>query len=377
MAKKKHKKKVRGHEYYFIRDKVWSTLLKENTVDKIYGYKVTQINFLRNIIRPFRVLQRWLFDKEIDKIDLETKQPIFIIGHWRSGTTHLHYAFHKDKQFGTLSNYQTFSVTTSLLSKRFIKFILSPLMPKERTQDNIKMTVDKPGEEEQPMAIISTRTGMHSWVFPKNFSYFKKYNLFQGITIDEKSAWQEDYLYLLKTISFANNKKQLLLKNPHNTSRVKELLELFPNAKFVFIHRNPFEVYISMIHLFSKVLETQFLQYATLKEREELILYIYKETMQKYLAERHLIPEGNLFEIRFDEFAGNEMYWMEKIYSEMNIPGFENAKPNIQQYIDSVKTYKKNSFRNISPEMKARISKEWHFAFKEWEYNVFKEEVIL
>ena len=377
MAKKKHKKKVRGHEYYFIRDKVWSTLLKENTVDKIYGYKVTQINFLRNIIRPFRVLQRWLFDKEIDKIDLETKQPIFIIGHWRSGTTHLHYAFHKDKQFGTLSNYQTFSVTTSLLSKRFIKFILSPLMPKERTQDNIKMTVDKPGEEEQPMAILSTRTGMHSWVFPKNFSYFKKYNLFQGITIDEKSAWQEDYLYLLKTISFANNKKQLLLKNPHNTSRVKELLELFPNAKFVFIHRNPFEVYISMIHLFSKVLETQFLQYATLKEREELILYIYKETMQKYLAERHLIPEGNLFEVRFDEFAGNEMYWMEKIYSEMNIPGFENAKPNIQQYIDSVKTYKKNSFRNISPEMKARISKEWHFAFKEWEYNVFKEEVIL
>ncbi len=364
----KRKKKHRGLQYYFIRDKVWKVLLNENKVDPIYKHKIRQVNLFKTIIKPFRVLQRLLFDTRINKIDLQTKQPIFIIGHWRSGTTHLHYIFHKDKQFGTLSNYQTFSFTTALLSQRFVKFILSPLMPKERTQDHIKMTVDKPGEEEQPLSVISTRTGIHTWLFNKNKSYFEKYNLFKGINTEEKKGWQEDYTYVLKNIAYANNNKQLLLKNPHNTSRVKELLELFPKSQFLFIHRNPLDVYISMIHLYGKVIETQFLQYITIRERKELILYYYKETMQKYLKERALIPKENLFEVGFDEFTGNEMAWVEKIYSHLKIDSFETAKPRIQNYLDSVKTYKKNKFRKIDPQMEARIRKEWAFAFEEWGY---------
>ncbi|MFT4646760.1 MAG: hypothetical protein ACI8ZX_003193 [Planctomycetota bacterium] len=368
MTKPKRKKKHRGLQYFFIRDQVWNTLFSENKVDDIYKHKIRQINLSKTILKPFRVLQRLLFDTKINKIDLQTKQPVFIIGHWRSGTTHLHYVFHKDNQFGTLSNYQTFSFTTALLSQRVVKFLLSPLMPKERTQDNIKMTVDKPGEEEQALSVVSTRTGIHSWIFGKNPSYFSKYNLFKGISDEEKKAWQEDYTYVLKNISFANNNKQLLLKNPHNTSRVKELLEMFPKAKFVFIHRNPLDVYISMIHLYGKVIETQFLQYATIRERKELILYYYKETMQKYLKDRAMIPKESLFEVGFDEFTGNEMEMAEKMYTHLDIDGFENAKPRIQHYLDSVKTYKKNKFRKIDPEMEARIRKEWAFAFEEWGY---------
>lgn len=362
------KKKVRAHEFYFVKDNVWKALLKDNKVDDIYRSKVRQINFFRFVTRPFRFLQNLLFSGMIKKIDLTDKNPIFILGHWRSGTTHMHYVFDKDPQFGTLSNYQTFSFTTSLLSKRIVKFLLSPLMPKERTQDNVKMTVDKPGEEEQPLSVISTRTGIHSWIFPKNQSYFEKYNLFEGISAEEKAAWQKDYVTVLKTIALANDNKQLLLKNPHNTSRVKELLELFPNAKFIYIHRDPLDVYISMQHLFTKVVETQFLQYATFPERKELIIHYFKATLQKYIAEKHLIPEGNLYEVGYEEFTGNEMYHAEKIYEQLNLGGFEIAKPEIQHYLDSVKKYEKNVFRDISPETEARLRKEWKFAFDEWGY---------
>ena len=126
MTKPKRKKKHRGLQYFFIRDQVWNTLFSENKVDDIYKHKIRQINLSKTILKPFRVLQRLLFDTKINKIDLQTKQPVFIIGHWRSGTTHLHYVFHKDNQFGTLSNYQTFSFTTALLSQRVVKFLLSP-----------------------------------------------------------------------------------------------------------------------------------------------------------------------------------------------------------------------------------------------------------
>ncbi|MGB1018822.1 MAG: sulfotransferase family protein [Chitinophagales bacterium] len=369
MAKTKHKKKVRGLQYFFIKDDIWKTLLKDNKVDSIYKSKVKQINFFRFITKPFRMLQIALFENKINKIDLSEKQPVFILGHWRSGTTHMHYVFDKDPQFGTLTNYQTFSFTTSLLSKRIVKFILAPLFPKERTQDNMKMSPNKPGEEEQPLSVVSTRTGIHSWIFTKNRSYFDKYNLFKGISKQEKEAWQKDYMKVLKTISFSNNEKQLLLKNPHNTSRVKELLELFPKAKFVFIHRHPLDVYISAVHLFAKVIETQFLQYATLSERKEMIIYFFKTTLQKYLAERDLIPEGNLYEISYDEFTGNEMEITKDIYKKLGLGGFEEAQPHIKYYLDSVKKYERNKFRNLSPEVEARLKKEWKFAFDEWNYE--------
>lgn len=368
--KKKRKKKVRKHQFALINNKVWRTLLKENRVDKIYRSKVRSIYFISYLTTPLRWLQRALFARKIKQINLQENPPLFILGHWRSGTTHMHYTFDKDPQFGTLTNYQTFLFSTSLLSKRFVKFLLSPLMPKERTQDNVKMSVDKPGEEEQPFATISTRTGFHSWIFPKNLSYFNKYNVFKGISTAEKKAWQKDYTSLLQTISYFNGgNKPLLLKNPHNTGRVKELLELFPKAKFVFIHRHPLDVYLSTVHLYSKVIETQFLQYATLGERKKMIIYFFKETLQKYLAEKDMIPKGQLYEVGFDEFTGNEMHHIEKIYSELNIPNFEKAKPHIQQYLDSVKSYKKNKFRNIEPEVEAHLRKEWQFAFETWGYE--------
>lgn len=369
MAEQKRKKKHRGLQYYFINKKVWKALQKENKIDKIYKGKQKAISVLSTLFRPFMQLQRFLFDKKLYKINLKDKQPIFIIGHWRSGTTHLHYVFHKDEQYATLNSYQTFAFPTALLSLRVMKFLLAPLMPKERTQDNIKMSVDKPGEEEQPLSVISKRTGIHSWIFPRNLSYFKKYNLFEGITAEEKKAWQKDYDFVLRNISFANKEKRLLLKNPHNTSRVKELLELYPNAKFVYIHRHPLDVYISMQHLFTKVIETQFLQYATKPERKELIKYFYKTTMKKYLDERHLIPEGNLFEVGYDDFTGNEMEYTEKMYKHLNIGGWDEAKPRIQYYLDSVKDYKRNKFRKMTPELEAELREEFKFAFDAYGYQ--------
>ncbi|MCD8529274.1 MAG: hypothetical protein LRY27_04820 [Chitinophagales bacterium] len=119
----------------------------------------------------------------------------------------------------------------ALLSKSWLKFILSPLMPETRPQDNVKVDPDLPAEEEQPLSVMSTHTGFHTWNFPKNRSYFNKYNIFEGISKQEKEAWQKDYVTCLKNIALFNDDKRLVLKNPHNTSRVKELLENIPECQ--------------------------------------------------------------------------------------------------------------------------------------------------
>jgi len=44
---------------------------------------------------PFRIFEKLRFHKLLDKIQIK-KPPIFIIGHWRSGTTYLHNLFVQD-----------------------------------------------------------------------------------------------------------------------------------------------------------------------------------------------------------------------------------------------------------------------------------------
>jgi hypothetical protein len=276
---------------------------------------------------------------------------------------------HNDPQFGTLSNYQSFLFNIALLSKSWVKFILSPLMPETRPQDNVKVDADLPAEEEQPLSVMSVRSGFHTWSFPSNRSYFNKYNIFEGITPEEKTAWQKDYNTVLQNITFFNDGKPLVLKNPHNTSRVKELLELYPNAKFIFIHRNPYDVFVSTRHLIFRAVRAQFLEYVSHEDIEDMIFYFFEKTLKKYLAERDLIPKGRLIEVSFDDMEYHSAEQMEKIYRELNIPGYENAKPHFDKYLASVKNYKKNQFRNLPPEIEKRIQDEWGFAFDAWGYS--------
>jgi omega-hydroxy-beta-dihydromenaquinone-9 sulfotransferase len=369
---KKRPHKETKHQLYIGKRRVWNALRAENKIEGIYKKKARNISFFTFVLQPLLWLQKFLFNKKIRNTDIHSKPPLFVLGHWRSGTTHLHYIFHRDPQFGTLSNYQNFTFNVSLLSPRLVKWVLSPLMPETRPQDNVRVDADKPAEEEQPLSMMSTRTGVHSWFFPKNISYYNKYNLFQGITPEEKKAWQQDYVFCLKSIAFFNNGKQLVLKNPHNTSRVKELLEIFPDSKFVFIHRNPFDIFLSTRHLYYRMLRTQFLQFCSHKDIDDKIFYYFNTTMKKYLDERHLIPKENLIEIGFDELEQNPYETIERVYRELGIPDYDKAFPEIDKYLKSVKNYEKNKFRDIKPEIEARILNEWKFAFDEWGYSYDK-----
>lgn len=344
-------------------------LFRRNKVDKKYRGRVSKILVWAFLTQPFQWLQKLIIWPRLRLVDFFREPPTFVIGHWRSGTTHLHYILSRDPQFGFLTNYQALFMRMSFVGKGIMDRVLDHFMPETRPQDNITINAYEPAEEEQPFTNMTECSGMHSWFFPKNQSYFEKYNLFRGVRKREKAKWRRKYRYMLKLISLANRNKPLLLKNPHNTSRIRELLELFPTARFIFIHRHPFDVYLSTQHLYHRVILSQVLQDVPETEAYEQLIYYYKSTLKKYLAERHLIPKGQLVEIGFNELESHPMEVVERIYRDLSLPNLEAARPYIREYLDSVKDYKKNAFSDPEPEMADRLFKEWKFAFDEWKYE--------
>jgi hypothetical protein len=344
-------------------------LFRKNKVDRKYRRRVSKILLWAILTQPLQWLQKLIIWPQLRLVDYLQEPPTFVIGHWRSGTTHLHYILSRDPQFGYLTNYQALFMRMSFVGKGIMDRILDHFMPETRPQDNITLTAYDPAEEEQPFSNMTECSGMQSWFFPKNQTYFEKYNLFSGTTAREKRRWKRKYRYMLKLISLANKNKPLLLKNPHNTGRIRELLELFPRARFIFIHRHPFDVYLSTRHLYGKVISSQVLQDVPSSVNEANYIHYYQSTMQKYLAERDLIPEGQLIEISFSELESDPSGVIRRIYEALSLPGYEKAKPYISEYLASVSNYKKNKFEDPDPKIQEVLLREWAFAFDEWGYS--------
>ena len=92
--------------------------------------------------------------------------------------------------------------------------------------------------------------------------------------------------------------------------------------------------------------------------------------MQKYLDDKHLIPEDSLYEISFNELEAQPINSLEKMYSKLNISDFNKNKTHFQDYLDTVKSYKKNQLADIPSEVKDQINTRWKFAFENWKYEL-------
>ena len=257
----------------------------------------------------------------------------------------------------------------ALLSGDKLNSLFDIFVPGKRPQDNVKLTLDEPAEEEQPFSTMTTRSAIHSFYFPGNQTYFRKYHLFEDISMEEKMAWKREYLFLLKNIALYSGKDQLLLKNPHNTGRVKELLEMFPGAKFIFIHRDPETVFRSTKKLYNRTIHSQFLQFAGQRYIEHLILNNNREIIDKYLRERSLIPGGNLIEIAYAELENSPWQTIQEIYRKLGLKGLDKAAPKIRNYLESVSDYRKNRYSPLHRKTRKKIVQEWKSIYNTWGYE--------
>ncbi|PWJ38567.1 sulfotransferase family protein [Sediminitomix flava] len=320
------------------------------------------------VAQPFALIEEQLYKNKISNLELE-KEPVFLLGHWRSGTTHLHNIMCQDKQFAYVDTYQGVFPNIMFSGSKVFKPFMKAAMPKKRATDNVELGVNFPQEEEFAIGNMSPHSFYNFWYFPNDaLEYYQKYLMFNDIKEEEYEEWKETYQKLVKKAILNTGGERFISKNPPHTSRVKELLDIYPNAKFVFLSRNPYTVFESTRKFFKGTLEGISLQEISDEKLEENILEIYKGIHQKYEAEKHLIPEGNLVELRFEDFEKDQLGMLESIYDSLGLDGFQEARPDFQKYIGEKKGYKKNNYQYKQDTIE-KVDKHWGFALDQWDYR--------
>jgi hypothetical protein len=316
---------------------------------------------------PLRFLERVRYGRRIAAV--QVAPPIFVIGHWRSGTTHLHNLISQDRTFGYLSMYQAMVPGCSLVGERWLKPLLSRIVPAKRPMDNMVWPIDAPQEEEIPLAKVTPYSLYVRFLFPRKASHlFRKYVLLQGAPPRVVSEIKRKYYRLLQVATIHAGGRRLVLKNPVNTARVRLLLELFPDAKFVHVYRSPYDVFASTGHMHEQMLAITTLQSLPRGSRSHAILSLYEDMMRRYFEDRALIPAGNLVEVSFEDVELDPVGQVRRIYDTLRLPGYAAMEPALKAYVASQRTYKKNALE-ISAADRAAIEQRWGFAMAELGYG--------
>jgi len=349
--------------------KHWLKLILTNGSIALKHYpRIFFINLLSTIGIPFRCYEKWRLNKKIKSTEI-SKTPIFIVGHWRSGTTHLHNLLVQDPQFGYITMLQA-AFPKSFITSNFFKNFMNRFLPKTRPMDSMKMGIYKAQEEEMALGNMFPYSFYNGWYFPRRMlEFYFKYVRFNQISISLREQWRRIYDYLLKKATLFMKGRRLVLKNPVNTARIKFLLDLYPNAKFIHIYRNPYQVYASTRHFYKTTVEAFMLQNITEEEIENNIFEIYSKMMHSYFIESKQIPKGNLVELKFEDLEKDPIFQLQRIYDTLNLNGYLQAEPRFLKYIQSVKSYKRNKF-NYSRGLIDKVMEHWDFTIEKWGYDV-------
>ncbi|MCD8044290.1 MAG: sulfotransferase [Tannerellaceae bacterium] len=348
--------------------KTFKAITAGRVVDNGYKNKYYLTKAVCRILSTLQPLENTRYKKIVDK-PLEM-DPLFILGHWRSGTTFVHNVFSCDSHFGYNTTYQAVFPNLMMWGQPFFKKNMAFLMPDKRPTDNMELKVDLPQEEEFALTNMMPYTYYNFWFYPQNMmEYCDKYLLFDDISAEELQVFKDTFLKLIKISLHNTNGTQFLSKNPPHTGRVKALLEMFPNAKFIYLKRNPYTVFESTRSFFTNTIQPLKLQDITPEQIEENFVEVYRRLFYKFEEQKSLIPEGNLIEVKFEDFEQNAFDMTQQIYQSLTLPGFEDSREQIENYLDKKKGYKKNKYQYDARTVEV-VEKNWGMALEQWGYSL-------
>lgn len=345
----------------------WFGILRRywRDVDWQFWPKAAIVGMVTCLMFPVILWERWRYERTIRAT--EVKSPVFILGHQRSGTTYLHYLLGRDPQFGHLTVKESFMPWVYLTSEYILKRIYRKALPKTRPMDNLRMGLDLPTEPEYSLGNMTVSSMIPGYYFPRRIKeVFASNVLFEDE--NAKREWQNTLRYFMQKLAFKHGGKQLVIKSPENTARVKEILEVFPDARFIHISRDPYSVYFSTERLYSITLPMVTFQHCEAGHIKDYILFSYQRMMEKYLRERELIPARHLAEVRYEDLIGNEMEVLEKAYRDCGLENFDAARPHIASEVKSYNDYKTNRY-DYPEQRKREVFAVWKDVFGKLGYE--------
>ena len=305
------------------------------------------------------LLDRLIYARRVKALK-DIPSPVFVLGHWRSGTTYLHELMCLDTRLAYSDIYEVTFPDHFLLSRRFVGKWFNIFLPKRRPMDKMKVGVNRPQEDEFALCNMGVPSPYLTMAYPSDGPAQQRYLDLQDLSAAERSAWEAALLTFLKRQTLAKPGKRLVLKSPPHTARIDTLIRMFPDAKFVYIARDPLEVYASTMKFWKAMNSVQGLQNPADDDRwlEGYVLDTFTHLFNRYEACRELIPPGQLTEVTYESLVAEPKAQLAGLYAALNLESFEQALPAVDRYLEEASGHKVNP-KQYTAEQVGKVRERW------------------
>src|SRR5258706_10642578 len=271
------------------------------------------------------------------------EKPLFILGNLRSGSTFLHRLLSRDSEtFTSLTTWDIY-LTPSVTQKKITQFVARidnklgghlhrALHAFDRaTLGKIKIhqiSFFQPEEDEN--------NHLHIWdgyfvtfLFPF-MDEFPNYQHFdEALSPEHKRRIMSFYKSMLQRHMYANGKKYFVAKNPASSAKIETLMEFFPDARIIYLARNPLDMLPSTVSWINYARR----QFTDPKEkwlyRDEIVdmtKYWYRHPLQyldSHPSPRHLI-------LNYDDLIQRPEAVLRSFYEQFGYPD----QPGLEIIVD-------------------------------------------
>jgi hypothetical protein len=347
----------------------WLRVLRENrfAIDRGLLPRAVVITGCSFVNTPFAWYETFRFGSAVKRT--KVPPPVFVIGHFRSGTTFLHNLLAVDPQFAFPNTYQARFGDTFLSTEALLSWFVKLLLPRQRPQDNMTLAIRAPQEDEFAMCAMIGVSPYMSYIFPRRAHHYDRHLTMRNVSDGERRRWRSAVTLFFKKLTYRYD-RTLLLKSPPHTGRLSELLDLWPGARFIHVHRNPYAVFKSTRNLFSTAMRWSGLQQPEEETLDDRILEQYRAMHEAFFDERDRIPSGQFCDVEFETLERDPVGQVQRIYDQLNLAGFSSTEDLLRKYLDSLGDYRKSTYPDLEPGLKKRIAAAWSRCFAEWGYDV-------
>jgi hypothetical protein len=313
-----------------------------------------------------RAIQQMLYGRAIAGTEIE-EPPIFVIGHWRSGTTMLHELMVLDDQFAYPTTYECFAPHHFIVTGKVLPKLLWLLLPSKRPMDNMSVSFKHPQEDEFALLSMGAPSPIMRMAFPNHPPPWMEFLDMEDVDQDELTRWQDTLSRFVRTQTYAKC-KPIVLKSPTHTGRVEILSQMFPGAKFIHMVRNPESLFPSTRRLWISLDLAQGFQLPRHEHLDEFVFTAFERMYGGFERQRKSLDSSNICDVRYEELVKDPVGTMRRIYEELDLGDFEQTREKIEQYVEQKKSYQTNQ-HELEPEIMEEIRRRWSGYYEKYGYE--------
>lgn len=360
-------KRARFHHYPFwsprfwhgMRWQDWLRLAAKNRF-RIHPLRIPMaalLTMITPINNALALLQRLRFGRAI--ADAPTPQaPVFIIGHWRSGTTYLHELMVLDDRFAFPTTFECFAPHHFLVSEWFFTSFGNFLMPSRRPMDNVEVGWSRPQEDEFALLAMGAPSPYERMAFPNHPPTANEFLDMENVPPGDLERWKLALQRFLRLLAVKNHDKRVILKSPTHTGRIRVLAELFPEARFIHLVRDPYEVFPSTRRLWEALDRVQAFQLPRHAELDEYVFSSFERMYRGFERQRPHVDPARLYDLRYEDLVADPIGRLRDIYRSLGLGDFEPARGAVEKFLADKKDYRRNKHA-LDMTTKAAIDRRW------------------